>query len=69
MQQEQILERQEVELGAIGKSVDRLGEMGRVINSELKSQGRELDAFTEEVRGNVLASCLSRAGAMRAAPG
>ena len=59
-QQEQIIERQDVELGAIGKSVDRLGEMGRVINSELKSQGRELDAFTEEVSGMVLTLCLSR---------
>lgn len=48
-QQMDSMAQQELELGNIGKSVDRLGEMSRVINSELRSQGQELDAFSSEV--------------------
>ena len=48
-QQEQAIERQSVELNIIGTSVDRLGEMGRVINQELRQQGKDLDAFSGEV--------------------
>lgn len=48
-QQEQIMERQEVELGMIDKSVQRLGQMGKIIGDELRQQGKDLDSFTEEV--------------------
>jgi len=48
-QLEQSYDQQEAELGTIGRSLDRLGNMGRVMNDELRAQGRELEAFTEEV--------------------
>ena len=48
-QMQQIDRQQEGELSMIATSVDRLGEMGRVINQELKQQGKDLDAFTGEV--------------------
>ena len=49
MQQEQILERQEVELTVLDKSVARMGEMGKVIGDELRQQSKALDEFTGEV--------------------
>lgn len=48
-QQEQIMERQEVELGIIDKSVQRLGQMGKIIGDELRQQGKDLDSFNAEV--------------------
>lgn len=51
MEQTQSLENQQAHLSTIGQSVDRLGQMGRVINEELRTQGRELDAFTDQVDG------------------
>ena len=48
-QQQQSMERQDAELSTIGKSVDRLGDMSRAINAELRTQGKELDAFSTEV--------------------
>ena len=49
MQQQRATESQEVELKTIGQSIDRLGEMGRVINQELRQQGKDLDDFNSEV--------------------
>jgi len=40
---------QETELGVLSGALDRLGVMGKVMNEEMKAQGRELDAFTNEV--------------------
>jgi hypothetical protein len=46
-QQQQQFAEQEQELGVLGGALDRLGNMGKVINDELKAQGRELDAMNE----------------------
>ena len=48
-QQQQHIEEQDIELGNLGISVDRLGEMGRVIGDELRQQGRDLDTLNEEI--------------------
>ncbi len=48
-QQQVHLEAQDVELGALSKSLGRLDSMGRTINEELRSQSRALDDFSGEV--------------------
>ncbi|KAL1520273.1 hypothetical protein AB1Y20_023741 [Prymnesium parvum] len=48
-QQQEQLELQDVELAGLGETVDRLGQMGRSMNEELKAQGRAFDEFTQEV--------------------
>ena len=49
MVQQQVIEQQDEELGVLSSAITRLGNMGKTINEELKSQGRLLDAFTEDV--------------------
>lgn len=46
-QQQTVIEMQDAELGVLGGAIERLGVMGKTINEELKSQGKELDAFTQ----------------------
>ena len=53
MVQQQVIEQQDEELGVLSSAITRLGNMGKTINEELKSQGRLLDAFTEEERRSV----------------
>lgn len=48
-QQQMIMETQDQELGVLGGALGRLGVMGKAMNDELRAQGRELDAFNEEV--------------------
>lgn len=48
-EQQQIVRTQDVELGVLSQSLGRLGEMGSVINTELKAQGTALDEFSHEV--------------------
>jgi len=48
-QQEEIIAVQETELGVLSESLDRLGNMSKAMNEEMKAQGRELDEFTSEV--------------------
>ena len=57
MQQQQQIQHSEVEvqdeqLGVLSGVMDRLGNMGRSINEELRSQGRALDEFSQ-VKGSV----------------
>ena len=40
---------QDIELGMIGTSVDRLGQMGKIIGDELRQQGRDLDALNDDI--------------------
>ena len=54
-QQEQIIRTQDAELGTIGKSLDRLGEMGKAMNEEMRAQGKALDEFADEVRVSLCA--------------
>ena len=49
-QQQAQVEMQDVELGGLAESVDRLGVMGRSMNDELRAQGKAFDQFTQEVR-------------------
>lgn len=48
-QQQAQVEMQDVELGGLAESVDRLGVMGRSMNDELRAQGKAFDQFTQEV--------------------
>ena len=48
-QQHEIIAVQEQELGVLSSSLDRLGHMGKVMNEEMRAQGRELELFTSEV--------------------
>jgi hypothetical protein len=48
-QQQEIMRDQDLELGTMGNTLDRLGSMGKTIQTTLKQQGAELDAFAEEV--------------------
>jgi hypothetical protein len=42
---EAVIDNQDQELGVLGNALDRLGAMSKVINEELKTQGKELDAL------------------------
>ena len=44
-QREAVIDNQDQELGVLGNALDRLGAMSKVINEELKTQGKELDAL------------------------
>jgi len=48
-QQHQIIEQQDVMLGDLGSAVDRLGDMGRGINEELKEQNTMLGQMDEDL--------------------
>ena len=48
-QQQMMMAEQDQELGVLGGALGRLGVMGKAMNDELRAQGRELDAFNEEV--------------------
>ncbi len=48
-QTQEMIEIQDQNLGHLGAAVDRLGEIGREINTEVKDQGRLLDHLGNEV--------------------
>eukprot|EP01041_Mallomonas_annulata_P006501 gene6501-13128_t len=45
----QLMKEQDVQVGALGQAVDRLGEMGRGINEELKLQNKMLDSLDNDL--------------------
>ena len=48
-QQQQQIAEQDQELGVLGGALTRLGHMSKTMGDELRAQGKELDAFNEEV--------------------
>lgn len=64
-QQQALIEKQDVQLGHLGEAVDRLGEIGRGVNQELKEQTVLLDNLDREVddasnKMNVVQAALSK---------
>jgi len=48
-QTHQIIDQQDIALTDLGASVDRLGDMGRVINTELREQNQMLDELDDDI--------------------